>query len=1023
MSLKFPRLRLLIPLVSIWSTLPLLYAQSAGGQLPRVETDSTAIRTSEGTALAFDLTPDGRTIIFDLLGQLWSLPVQGGTAVSLTDAVHDVADDSDPSISPDGTWIVFRSDRPQGRGLWLKSLTDGRLRQLTDSTFFVNIEHSSPAWAADNRRVAYVNRWQLRVRDIHSREDTGLRPPQLPRFVTDADWSPDGTRILVVAGDIYTARQLWEIDLSTGRAEPFDSIRGVLQAPRYAPDGSQVAYFAEDRSSGTMQLWVGRRGEPARRLIVESQRLSPLRVRWSPDGQWLYYSGDGKLWRVPVEGGAPVQIPFTATLTLPGAQRPRHVVPIPAPGETVQARSFHGIALAPDAYRYAIIALGKLWVADVGRTPRAVQAVPSTASGLSWSPDGSSVVWSAGRGGTEDLFVTEVKSGRAVQLTALPGTEALASWSPDGRWIAFVHWAQPQSGSPPWAPDTTGTRIRVVEARRTAPARLEDTRDLGPFYTGAGSLHERFPGHVRLNWNANSSAVLTFTTQSWPVANSDSASAEWLGLDGSRRPLTPFLYRPSFTHVGRDGSLTYVEHALLWRRSGGGGEARILSNSPALYPSVADDGTVLFAADRGLRIRWPSGIEEDLGWPLPLNVAAAPPPLLIRNVRIFDGSDASPEGPRDLLIENGRIRQITGAGQIRTRRGVAELDAAGRTVIPGLIDAHTHLADASVPPAALYFGVTTIREVGSGLAWAAAQRDAVLAGESPGARVVVSGPMIYPSPNTGGLTGDHTWMLRDSVTMERGLALLRSFGAEHVKMRFPLTFASGAMFVRQARANGFSVSGHCAHPVPLVVAGIGGQEHLDGQCLTRGSAARYEDLEQLYRAGGLWGVSTISTYSARARAIQDAAGAAHDPEVEPFLTPWLRLMMLSNEPSEHVAASLLHQRNRALNGTRWFHQAGLPVVLGVDAPEFPDGVHNELAELVAAGFTSAEALVAATSAAARALGIEDIGRIEVGKVADLVLLNADPLADIRNTRRIWQVIQGGRIVDRAALQSSARQGL
>lgn len=1009
---------LLITAASGWLPVASLLAQSDALQRSQPSVDSITIRTTEGTALSFDLTPDGRTIIFDLLGQLWSIPVGGGSATPLTHTVRDEADDSSPSIAADGSQVVFHSDRPEGRGLWLQSLRDGTLRQLTDSTYFVNNEHVVPSLAPDGRRLAYLARWQLRVRDLTTNEEREIHPPGLPPFLSNLTWSPDGTHILVVAG--VSPGRLWVVDPAANRAEPFDSARADVQAPEYSPDGSLIAYFSAD-TFPVVRLQVRRRGDGPGRTIVEGSDLSPLRVRWSPDAQWLFYSAGGVLWRVPAEGGGPAQIPFTATLNVPRVPHPRSTVPLPRPGETIRARGFYGLAIAPDARRYAIMALGQLWVAQVGGRPRPLRGVPSTAFGLSWSPDGSRMVWSAGRGGTEDLFVTEVRSGRTAQLTAIPGTEALASWSPDGKWIAFVHWAKPQSSLAPWSPDP-GLRIRVVDAQRVGPAQLTDTQELGPFYTSAGSYHERFPDHARLNWNATSSAVLTFTAQGWPVANSDSAKVEWLGLDGSRRPLSPLLYRPSFTHMGRDGVLTYVEDALLWRRAQSSGEPQSLSSSPALYASVADDGTVLFASERGLRIHRPSGTEEDLGWPLPLKVAGAPPLLLIRNARIFDGSGASPERSSDILIANGRIQTISEPGQIRVRSGVTVLDAAERTVIPGLIDAHTHLPDASVPQAALYFGVTTIREAGSGLAWAAAQRDAVLAGAFPGARVVVSGPMIYPSPTTGGLTGDHTWMLRDSLATERGMALLRGFGVSHVKMRFPLTFASGTAFVRQARASGFTVSGHCAHPTSLAVAGVSGQEHVIGQCLTRGSAVRYDDLKQLYRAGGLWGVSTVSMPRMRDQAMRDSTRAAHDPEAEPFVTPWLRLMMLSTPPNEQVSVVRRRVRTQGLNGARWFDQAGLPLVLGVDAPEFPDGVHSELAELVAAGLTPSEALVAATSAAARAMGIDDIGRVEVGKVADLVLLDGNPVADIRDTRRIWKVIQGGRLVDRADLRSIAAQG-
>ena len=159
-----------------------------------------------------------------------------------------------------------------------------------------------------------------------------------------------------------------------------------------------------------------------------------------------------------------------------------------------------------------------------------------------------------------------------------------------------------------------------------------------------------------------------------------------------------------------------------------------------------------------------------------------------------------------------------------------------------------------------------------------------------------------------------------------------------------------------------------------------------------------------------------------ARAVRDTS-TAHHRDVEPFLTPQLRLTRLGDDPAGTSSRFRVRQGDRARAGARWFHEMGLPLVLGSDAPEFPGAQHDELAELVSAGLTPAEALVAATSAAARALGVDaDVGRIAEGQIADLVLLDADPLADIANTRKIWRVIQGGRVVDRDALRSAAATG-
>jgi cytosine/adenosine deaminase-related metal-dependent hydrolase len=148
------------------------------------------------------------------------------------------------------------------------------------------------------------------------------------------------------------------------------------------------------------------------------------------------------------------------------------------------------------------------------------------------------------------------------------------------------------------------------------------------------------------------------------------------------------------------------------------------------------------------------------------------------------------------------------------------------------------------------------------------------------------------------------------------------------------------------------------------------------------------------------------------------------PHVEPFLEG--RSFRALYPPGEEVLGALggrsgLESRiERARRHVGIYHRAGVPLGTGSDSP-FPLRLQLEMEALVDAGLSPMEAIVAATGTAARILGTTELGTIEAGRWADLVILAADPLEDIRNTRHIWKVIQGGRVVDRDALREWARE--
>jgi len=961
-------------------------------------TSTVSFEVSEGTALAFDLSRDGRTIVFDLLGQLWLLPAEGGAARPLTNAAAASADHTDPAFSSDGRRVAFLSDGPvEGlRSMWL----DGpALRPPADSGIFIPAG-LAPAGAPDDLRIAFTRDGAIHILELQSGQTQplrieGLQAPQ----VGAPSWSPDGSRIVFANATAASGRHIFEVNASGGTAVPLvTTVSGW--APVLSPDGSRVAFLSRG-AGGRPQIWTQARGDSAPRLLVGSGDISFQRLRWFPDSQSLLYSADGKLWRYRLAASAPQQIAFTANVTVERQHAVLRPVRFAVPGTSLPARGHMGLALSPDAKRIGMIALGKLWVFPLGRVPTPVTPLPATAAGLAWSPDGREIAWSAGAGGAADLFATSVATGTTRRLTGLPGSEERPSWSPDGRWLAFLHTQR-----------VVSTRLRVIPAGGEPVERLEDSRDLGAVsFDWAYSFQTL--GQEIPQWSPRSDALLMFTE----------GATRLIPLQGAPQRIPRLPAGRTFVAWYADSSLVYLRENQLWgtqiltdstRRR----EPVQLSQDTALYPSVARDGSVLYVSTDGLRLRRPDGTTTRYGWPLTYTTPEAPSALLVRNARIIAADGAPPQGLNDLLLESGRIARIGPAGTLRAADRTPVLDAEGRTVIPGLIDLHEHAWDDAVYPAALYFGVTTVREMGSGIGRVAGFHDAIAAGVFPGPRVVFGGFMFRPRSVGMGLAGVTIQEPSDAAADGRGIALAQAFGADYLKMPIPYTAGAGARFARAARAAGFRTSGHCSHGLPLVAAGVAGKEHLGVSCGTRSDGVWYNDLIQLFHAAGMWVVPTIVAFSSTPYILADTA-VLSDPDIEPFETPFLRSWALRLPPASVEAYGRFAATARA--ATAKLHRAGVVIGAGSDAPHLPGAIHTELEELVRAGLTPQEAIAAATGVAARILGAEaEIGTIAVGKRADLVILDADPLQDIRNTRRIWRVLKGGAVVDRARLREHAR---
>src|SRR6185295_10619588 len=566
------------------------------------------------------------------------------------------------------------------------------------------------------------------------------------------------------------------------------------KAPTFTSDGHRMAYFAPDSSART-QVWVQEldsdgnvHGSPI--MVTNHKDVTATRIRWYRDGDALLYSADGRLWKVAASGGEPREIRFNAELSITRSLRSLPQARFPEPGIQSPARGFMGLALSPDSRQIAALMLGKLWIITVGGSSRAIANVPFDANSIAWSPDDAEVAWSAGVPEQADLFATNLTTGVTRLVTALPGREANPTYSPDGRYLAFVYAQQDEA------------TLRVVEARSSNVTDAIQTRNLGSVNPESSSPPQ---------WSPESDGLLV------SGAAAPNQQATFVPLSGAPQKVKRFPDGPIFLQWTQQHTIVFVRHDRLW-------QAAFDHTGMLADPQPIGKNAALYASAGGLRLRSAKGEEQSLGWPISYTPPVAEP-MLIRNVRIIDGTGGPITPARDILIERGRIARIAPAHGIPARNARV-IDGEGRIVMPGLMDLHAHTYRPDLLPGFLYFGVTTVRDQGSSMAPLVAYADDIAAGVLPGPRVSYGGFQFYSDYSFDSEQWQGIEPESDPEHIKRAVDLAVAFGAQHIKTRTFRRWDINARMIAEAHRRGMRATGHCSHLLPLVAAGMDAKEHI-----------------------------------------------------------------------------------------------------------------------------------------------------------------------------------------------------
>jgi hypothetical protein len=409
--------------------------------------------------------------------------------------------------------------------------------------------------------------------------------------------------------------------------------------------------------------------------------------------------------------------------------------------------------------------------------------------------------------------------------------------------------------------------------------------------------------------------------------------------------------------------------------------------------------------------------------------------LAITGATLEDSTGAPPLTDSVILIEDGVIRTVGSRDQVRIPRDATVLDASGKYAIPGLWDMHAHYEQVEWGPIYLAAGVTTVRDVGNEFDFVRALHDALNRRQNPaiGPHLEFAGVIDGTGPiSLGAVLADTPGQALQWV--ER----YKAAGARQIKIYSSVKPAIVKAITADAHARGMTVTGHIPEGMTAIEGVHDGMDQINH--ITFEEPYFFHPVPRTFSQTDHSEPPVVELNGPRAKDLISTLQAHHtilDPTIALFetfsntvplrqlepgidhLPPQLR-EALDNPPLTGDHAALAAATWKAMIATlRTLHTAGIPIVAGTDQAIPGYSLHRELELYVDAGFTPLEALQAATIEAARAVGAEnESGSLTPGKRGDVLLLNADPLADIHNTRTVWRTIAVGAVYDPAPLWRS-----
>ncbi|HMA23823.1 MAG TPA: amidohydrolase family protein [Gemmatimonadaceae bacterium] len=1122
---------------------PSAYAQggpsptpAAANTLPLKTARTHTFTTSKGTWISLDVSPDGQTLVFDMLGDLYTMPIGGGKATALTTGLPY---DAQPRFSPDGKRIVFVSDRSGGDNLWMMTLDKKDTVQLTKGNDNLYL---SPTFTPDGKYVVAsksggplggsAKLWMYHVDGGNGVPLLTTAPPTLK--TVGAAFGKQSRYIWYAArtGDwqynaVSPQYQLYVYDRENGKTSQMSTRFGSAFRPALSPDGKYLVYATRFETKTGLRIrdldtqaeeWLA---YPVQRDETESR--APLDAypgyAFTPDSKAVVVSYGGEIWRVPVDKSTAKKIPFVAEVKLEIGPEVKFANRVDTTSQFT-SHQVRDIAPSPDGTKLAFSALDRVYVMDLpSGKPTRVSANEIGEYGPVWSPDSKSIAWVTWNDQAGGQIMRATWQGRATaptvtQLSKNSGLYSDLAWSPAGDRIVATRAAAremqeagaaffgPAAADFVWVPATGGAATLIMPAAGLGNAHFTTNPDrIYAYGRRDGLVSFRWDGtdlksHLKVTGPMPPQASVAGASMTLDAGIEHEESKRMMGGRASRLvfgdddpsepnppPQAPAaalvmmapkgdqalamvgmnIYTVTVPQVGSAPATVSVANpaaaAVPVRKlneiggefptwSGDGRKVMwSLANAVWTYDldrakvvedSLKADARVKAAARRdsaGAPGAAPRAATDSAksdttkkdkpGYkPVEQRIVVAATRDKPRGTVVLRGGRAiTMKGKEiidnaDVVVQDNRITAVGARGTVQVPAGAKIIDVTGKTVMPGFVDTHYH--PQWLTPnihtnqvwqylATLAYGTTTTRDPQTSSTDFLSYGDRVETGEVVGPRIYTTGPGVFSDEQIKDL--DHARTILKRYAQYYDTKTLKMYMTGNRQQREWVIMAAKELGLMPTTEGGLDFKLDITHGLD----GYPGVEH------TLPITPKFDDVFEWYKGTQLTNSPTlIVEYGGPFGEgwFYQSEDLLHDAKLKHFTHPVdfdtkVRRRGVGNSPGP---AGFAVKEEYAM----WQHAqdvaktvaAGGRIGVGSHGQLQGLGMHWEIWLLQSGGLSQHDALRSATIVGAEAIGMgQDLGSLEPGKLADVIVLDKDPLVDIRNTNTVALVMKNGRVYD------------